>query len=75
MVYYGQGEKMILEKIREALINSDESRNKISKATGVDNAVLCRIVHGGSCSIKTAEVLCKYLGLELQPKQPRKKRR
>ena len=60
---------MILENITKEIKNSDKSRYRISKDTGIDNAVLCRIVSGGSCSIGTADILCKYLGLELKPKK------
>jgi hypothetical protein len=65
---------MILEKIAEAIEKSGKSRYQISKDTGVDNAVLCRIVTGsgtGSCGLKTIEVLCEYLGLELVQKRRR----
>ena len=60
---------MILENIAKAIEKSGKSRYQISKDTGIDNAVLCRIVSGGSCSIETADILCKYLGLELKPKK------
>ena len=63
---------MILEAIAKAIKESGKSRYQISKDTGIDNAVLCRITTGsgtGSCSTKTADILCKYLGLELKPKK------
>ena len=66
---------MILENIAKAIKKSGKSRYKISKETGIDQAVLCRIVSGsgtGSCSTKTADVLCKYLGLELVVKKQEK---
>ncbi|MCJ7778832.1 MAG: helix-turn-helix domain-containing protein [Sedimentisphaerales bacterium] len=59
---------MILEKIAEAIKKSGKSRYRISKETGIDQAVLCRIVSGngkGQCSLDTADKLCKYLGLKL----------
>ena len=59
---------MILETIAKAIRKSGETRYRISKKTGVDNAVLWRIVHGGSCNIETADTLCKYLRLELSLK-------
>jgi len=68
---------MILESIAKAMKRSGKSRYQISKDTGIDQAVLCRIAKGSSgrfsCSTKTADLLCKYLGLELVPKK-RKKR-
>jgi len=60
---------MILENIAQAIEKSGKSRYQISKDTGIDQAVLSRIVNGGSCSIETADILCKYLGLELKPKK------
>lgn len=67
---------MILEKIAEAIKKSGVSRYRISKETGIDQAVLCRIVSGsgkGQCSLETADKLCKYLGLELVPKSKKRK--
>lgn len=58
----------ILESITKAIERSGKTRYLISKETGIDEAVLCRIVSGGSCSLKTADRLCAYLGLELRPK-------
>lgn len=67
---------MILENIAKAIKKSSKSRYQIARETGVDEAVLCRIVTGsgtGSCSTKTADILCKYLGLELKPKKSKKR--
>ena len=69
---------MILENIAKAIKESGKSRYQISKETGIDNAVLCRIVTGsgtGSCGTKTADKLCEYLGLELVEKNKTKKQR
>ena len=66
---------MILKAIAKAIKDSGRTRYEICKDTGIDQAVLCRIVSGGSCSMKTADRLCKYLGLELTPKKkPRRKK-
>ena len=54
-----------MENIAKAIEKSGKSRYQISNDTGIDNAVLCRIVSGGGCSIKTADILCKYLGLSI----------
>ena len=56
---------LILESITKAISKSGKTRYQISKETGIDEAVLCRIVSGGSCSMKTADILCKYLKLKL----------
>jgi hypothetical protein len=59
----------IIESIAQAIKKSGKSRYRISKDTQVDQAVLCRIVNGGRCNLETAERLCKYLSLELKPRQ------
>ena len=59
---------MILEAIRKAMKKSGLTRYRIAKDTGIDQSILWRIVNNGSCSIDTADTLCKYLGLELRPK-------
>jgi len=68
---------MILESIAKAIRKSDKSRYRISKETGVSQSVLCYITKGSggrkSCGTKTVDILCKYLGLELVPKEPKKK--
>ena len=68
---------MIIENIAIAIKKSGKSRYQIAKDTRIDEAVLCRITIGsgtGSCSTKTADILCKYLGLELTAKKPKSKR-
>jgi ribosome-binding protein aMBF1 (putative translation factor) len=60
---------MILENIRKAIKKSGLSRYRIAKDTGIDQSVLFRIVNDGSCSIETADRLCRYLNLELKPKR------
>ena len=59
---------MILESIVQAMKQSKKTRYQISKETGIDQAVLCRIMSGGSCGTKTVDKLCLYLGLELVKK-------
>ena len=58
---------MIVEKIAKAIEDSGKSRYRISMDTGIKQTVLFRIVHGGSCSMETADRLCEYLGLDLRP--------
>lgn len=60
---------MIIENIAKAIQKSGKSRYQISKDTDIDQAVLCRIAKGGRCGIETADILCKYFGLELKPKK------
>ena len=58
---------MIVKNIAHAIETSGRTRYQISKETGIDQAVLCRIVNNETCSMATAEKLCEYLGLELRP--------
>lgn len=63
---------MILESIGKAIRKSGKSYGQISRETGIDRAVLCRVASGsgtGSCSTKTADILCKYFGLGLKRKR------
>ncbi len=65
-----------MEAIAKAIEKSGKSRYQIARDTGIDQAVLCRIATGsgtGSCSTKTADILCKYFGLELKPKKKKGK--
>jgi hypothetical protein len=57
-----------METIREAIEKSGRSRYRISQETGVAQAILCKIMAGGTCSMETADALCEYLGLELKPR-------
>ena len=66
---------MIMEKLAEAIENSEYSRYEIWRQTGVDQSVLHRIVNGGSCNIETADRLCKFLGLELVEKKKGKSKK
>jgi len=66
---------MILEAIAKAIEKSGKSRYQISKETGIDQAALSRLMQGtkGCIGIEKADILCKYLGLELKAKQTRKR--
>ncbi len=51
------------------------SRYQIAKETGVDAAVLHRIVKGSSgCNMETLETLCYFLGLELKARESGKRK-
>jgi DNA-binding Xre family transcriptional regulator len=69
---------MIVKQLAKAIEESGQTRYQISRATGIDQAVLCRIATGsgtGSCSVQTLEVLCEYLGLKLVSKKKKKKKK
>ena len=66
----------ILEQLARAIEESDVTRYRISKDTGINQSVLLRLVKGtGGCSLETLDVLCGYLGLELARRKPGRKKR
>jgi hypothetical protein len=64
---------MIMKSIVKAMEQSGKTRYQIWLDTGISQTILHRIVNGGTASIETLDILCKYLGLELQPKKKRRK--
>jgi len=59
----------IMEQLTQAIMNSDKSRYRIHKDTGISQTVLHRIVSGNAaCNMDTLNTLCDYLGLELTHK-------
>jgi hypothetical protein len=64
---------MIMEKIVKAIEKSGKTRYQIWQDTGVSQTILHRIVNGGTASIETLDILCKYFGLELLDKKSNKK--
>ena len=57
---------MITERIQEAIRSGGMSRYAISKATGIDQALLCRFLKGqSSLSFETVDKLMDALGLEI----------
>lgn len=70
----------ILEQLARAIEESDVTRYRISKDTGINQSVLLRIVKGtGGCNLETLDRLCQYLNLELRPvntrSRPERKRK
>ena len=66
---------MIVESIAKAIEKSGKTRYQIAKDLKIDQAVLSHIANDGSCGMKTADLLCSYLGLELVPKKGKKRAR
>jgi hypothetical protein len=64
---------MIIKKIREKIKTSGKSLNQISRDTGIDTAALCRIMHGGSCKVETAEILLQYFGYNISKARKERK--
>ena len=62
----------LIEMLRKEIKTCGKSRYEISKATGIDQAALCRIMQGGSCKVETVDILLKYFGYEIRKKTRRK---
>lgn len=58
-----------IEIIRKEIENAGETRYRISKNTGVDDAQLCRILQGKTITLETADILLKYFGYQLTKKK------
>ncbi len=64
--------KSFADTIRTAIKRDGRTRYKISQDSGVNQAVIGRFVHGErDLNLRTADRLCKALGLELGPKRKR----
>ena len=57
---------MLTERIQEAIRSGGMSRYAISKATGIDQALLCRFLKGqSSMALETVDKVLDALGLEI----------
>lgn len=65
---------MLIELIRKQIQACGKSRYEISQDTGVEQAVLCRIMKGGSCKAETVEILLEYFGFEIKQKRGKTKK-
>jgi len=63
---------MILELLRKEISKGKETRYRIAKKTGVSEAQLHLLVHGGSLKAETVDVLLKHFGYEIRKKVRRK---
>lgn len=66
-----------LDELRKLVRRADVSRYAISKATGIDQGVLSKFVHGTrNLSVDSAERLADYFGFKvtLQPKRRSKRK-
>ena len=66
---------MLIELIRKQIKSSGKRRAEISRETGVEEAVLCRIMKGGSCKAETVDALLHYFGFEIVHKKGKTKTR
>jgi hypothetical protein len=55
----------ILKIIKQEIEKSGKSRNQIAINAGVEPAILCRLMQGGSIKVETAEKLLLYFGYSL----------
>jgi len=56
----------LLNTMRDAIRNSEQSRYRISRETGIAESVLSRFMSGETgLSVETIERLANYLGLEV----------
>jgi DNA-binding Xre family transcriptional regulator len=62
-----------MENIIKTMEKSGKTRYQIWQDTGISQTILHRIVNGGTASIETLDILCKYLGLELKEVKRAKK--
>lgn len=69
----GRKRKPVSEQVRQAVRDCGVTRYAIAKATGIDQATLCRFVSGErGLPMKTLDKLGDFLGLEIIAHGPRK---
>ena len=56
---------MLIELIRKQIRTCGKSRYEISKDTGIEQAVLCRLMQGSGCKAETVDILLKYFGFKI----------
>jgi transcriptional regulator with XRE-family HTH domain len=63
------------DQIRQAIVDSGETRYRISKATGINEAAQSKFVHGErGLSLESLDALAEYLHLEIVMRKPSKGR-
>jgi hypothetical protein len=63
------------DQLRKAIRDSDKSRYRIGKETGIDESILSRFVNQGTgLSMESIDKLSQCLGLRLVADVPRKKK-
>jgi len=64
---------MLVELIRKLIRTSDKSRYRIGKDTDIEQAALCRLMQGKTCTVETAEILLKYFSFQVVKKHKQEK--
>jgi hypothetical protein len=65
---------MLIELIRKQIQTCGKSRYRICQDTGLEQAALCRIMQGKTCTVETADILLKYFGLAIVKKHKPKRK-
>jgi len=66
-------QKLFTEQLREAVLNADKTRYRISVETGIAQSILSRFINqGAGLSTDSIDKLCECLGLHLESDSPRK---
>lgn len=74
MLSHNESMAKLLEQVREAIEASGQSRYAISKATGIGQSQLAKVMAGtAGLSIEAAELLLNHLGYRIEVKQTRRK--
>jgi len=55
----------IFKTMKNEIESSSETRRNLAHKIGVDPVILHRIVHGGTCTAKTCEIILSYFGYTL----------
>ena len=65
----------VIDSLRKIIKESVVSRYRVSKDTGIDQAILSRFVNGErGLNMQNIDTICRYFKLELRPKGKRKER-
>lgn len=66
----------LTDQVRQAIEECGETRYAICKATGLDNATLCRFISGErGLSMNALDTVAEYLDLHIVSKRPKAKRK
>jgi hypothetical protein len=64
------------DQFRDAVLNAEETRYKISKATDISESILSRFVHGkAGLSMDYMDRIAAHLGLEIASKLKKTRKR
>ena len=66
-------EYMLIELIRKQIKTCGKKHAEISRATGIEQAVIFRIMKGGGCKDETVDAMLKYFGFEVVKRHKQKR--